>query len=524
MAKPDLMDRPVMSTVPALYACFDVREFPLQALLRGRPGKRPVAVLEGKPPLERVCSVNDHARTLGLQWGMTRVEVETFPGVVALSRSYAEELETKTELLECAGRFSPRIEDQSSDGRFTAVLDIAGTTRLFGEPQQLGKKLLQAAHALGIHGVVVIGSNLPATICLARGMEISSGVLVVPSGGEMSALRPMPLAILGLSAEHARTFSSWGITTVGELAELPEIELIARLGQEGRRLRQLARGESPHLFTPVEPVRPLEENMELDTPVEAFASLLFILAAMLDRLIAQAKSNLLALASITLHARLEGGAVHTRAVRPALPSNDRQLWLKLLDLDLQAHPPEAAVVSLCLTAQCGSTSKMQLGLFCPQEPEPMRLEVTLARIRSIVGEERVGRAVLKDTHRPDAFSMEPFVVPAALEEDGRPIGLCTALRQIRPPEKITVGLRHHCPNTLVFRQKRYTVERAYGPWFSAGDWWNADLWSLEQWDLIAREQTADEISRPNGSKSPLLYCCLTHDLIRKCWQMTALYD
>ena len=51
----------------------------------------------------------------------------------------------------------------------------------------------------------------------------------------------------------------------------------------------------------------------------------------------------------------------------------------------------------------GSTSKVQLGLFSPQLPEAARLEVTLARIRAIVGEDCVGRAVLQDTHAPEGF-------------------------------------------------------------------------------------------------------------------------
>ena len=57
-----------MSTPDERYACLFVREFPAQALLRLRPelqGKA-VAVLEGEPPLQTVCSLNRRARTLGI--------------------------------------------------------------------------------------------------------------------------------------------------------------------------------------------------------------------------------------------------------------------------------------------------------------------------------------------------------------------------------------------------------------------------------------------------------------------------
>jgi protein ImuB len=523
-----------------LYTCLHVREFPLQALLRGHPElqtglqQRAIAVLEGEPPSEQVCSLNDRALELGIVQGMTRVEIELFPEVIVWTRSYAEEFTAKTALLECTSRFSPRIEDQSSDGSFTVVLDITGTEKLLGTPRQLGEKLMEAVRVLGFRACIAITGNFYAAICLARGMassdsnqhegeQGSSEILVVEPGTETSALAPLPISVLALPLEDAEsfsaTFSSWGIATLGELANLPETELITRLGQKGKQMRQLARGESPHLFTPIEPVYSLKEQVELDSPVEIFTSLLFILATMLDQLIARAQSNLFALASITFDCMLEGGARHSRTVQPALPSNDRQLWLKLLDLDLQAHPPQAAVLSLCLSAHPGSTSKVQLGLFCPQTPEPMRLDVTLRRIRAIVGEDSVGRAVLKDTHRPDAFSIEPFVLPsivpsaATLPTEDASDRPRTALRQIRPPEEIPVCLSNHTPESFLFREIRYTVERAYGPWFLAGDWWNETFWSVAQWDLVARTK--------DGS---LLCCCITHDLRDERWRMDALYD
>src|SRR6202034_1114991 len=255
----------------------------------------------------------------------------------------------------------------------------------------------------------------------------------------------------------------------------------------GKEMRLLARGESSHLFRAIEPSLALEERMELDSPIELLDSLLFIVGVMLDQLIVRAQSRILSLASITLHLDIEGSTTHTRTVRPALPNNDRKLWLKLIHLDLQAHPPQAAILGLSLSAQPGSTSKVQLGLFSPQVPEPMRLDVTLARIHAIVGEGCAGQAVLKDTPRQDSFHMEPFSVPASADGRKSP-SQRLAVRQLRPPENVTVTVCDRQPYSFVFREKRYTVERAYGPWSSAGDWWKPSLWSLEQWDVVARGQ------------------------------------
>jgi protein ImuB len=233
---------------------------------------------------------------------------------------------------------------------------------------------------------------------------------------------------------------------------------------------------------------------------------------MLDQLIVRAQARIVALASISLRLDLEGSTAHIRTVRPALPNNDRKLWLKLIHLDLQAHPAQAAILGLTLSAQPGSTSKVQLGLFSPQVPEPMRLDVTLARIRSIVGEGCVGHVVLKDTHRPEAFRVEPFVVPSSTALAAQPRTQRVAMRQLRPAEIVTVTVRNRQPDSFIFREKRYTVERAYGPWSSGGDWWRPTLLSLEQWDLVARAEAS------------WLCCCLTRDLTLDHWQVEAFYD
>jgi protein ImuB len=210
---------------------------------------------------------------------------------------------------------------------------------------------------------------------------------------------------------------------------------------------------------------------------------------------------------------LEGGATHTRTVRPALPANDKQLWIKLLHLDLEAHPPPAAILALTLAAEPGITSKVQLGLFAPQLPEPARLDVTLARIRAIVGEENVGRAVLQDTHQPEAFRIEPFTLPSSSPSVLPSAISRSATRTLRPAENILVTVQGRQPRAFVFREKPYAIEHAYGPWLISGDWWNPTLWGLEQWDIEAR-----------AHDNAVLHCCVVRDQIAGCWQMTALYD
>jgi protein ImuB len=327
------------------------------------------------------------------------------------------------------------------------------------------------------------------------------------------ALARLPLSVLNLSDEQAEIFALWGIRTLGMLAALPEKELVSRMGQSTKRLRQMARGEMPHLFRPVEPVFALSERMELDTPVELLDALMFVVNLMLEQLIVRATARVLALASVSITLALEGGAAYRRTVRPALPTNDRQLWLKLLHLDLEAHPPQAAILAVTLDAEPGETSKVQLGLFSPQLPEPSRLDVTLARIRAIVGEGNVGCAVLEDTHRTEEFRIEPFRITSSKPLEAAPAVLRPAMRRLRPPEAAFVTVESERPKALFFRERRYAVEQAYGPWLTGGDWWAPTLWGCEQWDLVAY-----------AHDGAMLCGCLVRDLLREQWQMVGIYD
>jgi protein ImuB len=432
---------------------------------------------------------------------------------MVLTRLHKEETATKSVLLECAGGFSPRVEDKSEDSAFLCVIDIAGTGSLFGPPEALARNLLTRVRSLGVAASIAVSHNFNAAISLARGLSPRIPVRVIPAGEEAAALAALRLEVLNMTEEQAETFSLWGIHTFGMLAALPEKELIARMGQAGKRLRQLARGEMPHLFQPVEPAFTLEEHMELESPVELLEALLFVVNVMLEQLILRAKARVLALASVSITLKLEGGTTHTRTVRPSLPTNEKRIWIKLLHLDLEAHPPQAAVLALTLETEPGSTSKVQLGLFSPQLPEPSRLDVTLARIRGIVGDENVGRPVLKDTYQPGGFSMEPFTVasgpsPLIPARQSR-----SAMRKLRPADPVPVTIQGQRPKAFFFRQKHYVVEHTYGPWLISGDWWQPSLWGFEQWDLVARAQDRT-----------LLCCCLVRDRIEDCWQMAGLYD
>jgi protein ImuB len=505
-----------MTRAAELYACLYVEEFPLQALLRLRPElhDKPCVVMDGDPPLQMVCSLNTKARRLGATHAMTRVEIDTYTLVRALKRSRKEEAATRGVLLESVGMFSPRVEDRSEDGAFLCFVDILGTEKLSGPTEVLIRNLLARVRHSGVSARVVASRNANVAAALAKGLTTRTALKIIAEGEEAAVLASLPLSVLALTEEQREAFHLWGIRTLGMLADLPEEELVARMGQSGQRLRQLALGELPHPFQPKEPAFLLEEHMEFDSAIELLESILFVASGMLDQLIRRADSRALALATIDINLTLEGSAAHTCTVRSSLPTNEKQIWIKLLHLELRAHPPQRAILALAIKAQPGAINRTQPCLFTPQLPESTKLDVTLARIRTIVGEGCVGRPVLIDTYQPQGFHIETFAAPAACASGPSASQTRSALRKQRSAENIYVTVQDDCPKTFVFRQGHYIIRQAYGPWLSSGDWWSQASWRLEQWDLVASAQEGGD----------LLCCCVTHDRALDLWQIAALYD
>lgn len=244
------------------YFCLRVPEFAAQALLQLRPAERtmPVAVVEGVPPLEAVCAANYRARRLGVKRGLSRAELDSFPGLRVLRRSPVEERNACAVLHELAVRFTPRFQDlasangaahrrdQDRDGAFLLALDMTGTERVFGPPETAARGLLRAARDLGFQARVSGSANLHTAACVARSSQKS--VAVLEPGAEETFLARLPLNALAPGKTEAETLALWGIRTVGELAALPEIAVVARMGEAGRTLHQLARGRQPHSQLP----------------------------------------------------------------------------------------------------------------------------------------------------------------------------------------------------------------------------------------------------------------------------------
>jgi protein ImuB len=502
-----------------LYLCLHVRDFAAQTLVRLRPElrNRPVVILDGDLPLETVFALNERARNLGLALGMSRLQAESFDGISASSRVKQQEDSAFLILMNCGEPISPRIEvlasPQESCSGATLILDVSASERLFGTPEQIAMTLRRNTDAAGFEACIATSGNAYAAVLAARGFQ---GTTIIPPGEEATTLASLPLAVLQLEPEQQETFTSWGIKTLGALAALPQKALIARIGQTGHRLQGLSRGEYQHLLVPAEPPTDaiLSESTALEHPVDLLEPLLFLLGRMLEQIIARASERALAIAYVETRLVLEGASSneHRRIVRPAVPEYNHHTLLKLIQLDLEMYPPEAAVIALYMQAQPARPQTGQQGLFVPQTPEAGQLEILLARLRKLLGADRVGTPELLDSHRPDAFRLVPFVPNTGAAPQASANGIQTsALRILRPPHAVRVEIERSRIVTLFLDGKKLSIDKASGPWKISGAWWTHTDWSREEWDVALGGQNKK--------------CCrVAYDPASNCWYLIGVYD
>jgi len=517
-----------------LFACIYVPEFPVRAIARTAHElrERPVAVLDGAPPLLTIIAANQRARELGIEIGMTKLQSEACSGIHLPRRSIAQEEAAHSALLDCAHAFTPRVEDTTQhsanfDAKTksgdTVILDITGLERLFGSPTKIARRIISQVFTMGLEANVAIASNPDSAMHAARGFP---GMTIIVPGTEARRFSSLPIQLLQPPAEMLETLERWGIRDFGGLAALPEVALSQRLGQEGLRLQKLAQGRTERTLIPDEPTIKFEEAIELEDAVELLEPLAFILNRLLEQICARLTARSLAAIELRITLELTGHEdqsmeeqerskrIHQRSFQFPVPMQDSRTFLKLLQLDLAAHPPGGPVKKVVIAAEPAPPRFAQSGLFLPRGPAPERLELTLARIRSIAGDDRVGSAELLDTHAPGGFRMRAFrPYTARSRNNDWPHRQRTALRIFRPPLAAKVQMQNEMPARVFFHGKSHPVTAAAGPWRNNGGWWTTQAWTRDEWDLELRTEQS----------SPLLVRAY-RDLSSAKWYLEGTFD
>ena len=431
-----------------------------------------------------------------------------------------------SDLIALAQDFSPRIE---THGERSVVLDISGLGSLIGDARTIGEELRRTAADRGLRVHIAVAATRTAAIVLA---QARAGLTVIAPGEEAAALAPLSLAALRAFGE-APPLDRWGLRTLGDLAAIPRADLSERLGQGGVYWQRLATGEDARPLVPSTPEEPFEESLDLEWPIEGLEPLSFVLGRLCEPLCARLEQC--DRGAVVLHVRLAlvTRESHDRSLQLPAPMRDPRVLRTLILLDLESHPPAAAIDRLTIAVDVAEGRILQFGLFARALPAE-RVSTLLARLKALMGTERVGAPALVDSYRPGAFTMaefEPLADRESLRSSGRSSasganswgwgptsvkegcpralkneGIALALRRFRLPVPARVTLEQGRPVRVTTDRRGFSggrVEQCAGPWRSSGNWWAPATtqksrtglpWDCDEWDVVLSDGAAYRIS------------------------------
>jgi protein ImuB len=313
----------------------------------------------------------------------------------------------------------------------------------------------------------------------------------------------------------------WGIHTLGQLAALPRDDLAARLGARAVELWERANGRAERILKLVSPPESFIESFEFENEIETIEPLLFILRRFLQQLATRLNTIYLVAKELRLRITFADKSQYERIFKIPQPTNNEDILFRMLHTHLENFTSKHPIVAIELEAQPSRSVRQQFGLFETALRDPMQLHETLARLVGLLGADRVGTPVLEETHRPDAFRMEPFAwdfghpepeighpersrgipmrnlkgnIAGSLDcarDDGvnGAVRGCVPLRRFRKRKKATVLLENNRPAHVRAAEVRAglavegTTMRQEGPFPLSGNWWDERAWTRVEWDV-----------------------------------------
>lgn len=465
-----------------MFAVLHVTDFALQSLLRTEDAftrSLPAALVDPVSRPARVLACTGLARSLGAEPGQTTSQALARCARLRLLLPRPDtESDATAGLLAAAFSVSPQVE-LTAPGLCT--LNIAGIA--LAEREAALRRALAQLAALGLPATAGAASTPLLALYAAR----RAAPLFIPDN-ERAFLSALPLEAADPPAELIPILSSWGLRTLGDLTDLSKASVTQRLGPAGLALWERAAGQTTRPLRLVTPAPSFSAAMECEHEMETLDPLLFLFRRFVDRLALELQNAALAAAELRVTLSLANDTRLVRDLRLPEPTTRPEVLFGVLQTWLEGARAAAAVTGLRLDITPARISARQPGFFSRALRDPHRFAETLARVSAIVGADRVGTPLLQNTHRPDAFTLQPPAaeIPAL---DRRafahpPQGL--VLRRYRPPLPVVVELSPDSPAPAALRAPGIQGEILHiaGPWLSSGDWWQADqAWRREEWDV-----------------------------------------
>jgi len=369
----------------AFYASVEQRDDPR---LRGRP----VIVGGGV-----VLAASYEAKACGVRTAMGGAQARrACPRAVVVPPRMAAYSEASKAVFEVFEATTPLVEGLSIDEAF---LDVRGLERISGSPIEIAGRLRRdVRERVGLPVTVGVAST-KFLAKVASGVAKPDGLLVVPPGGELGFLHPLPVERLwGVGPVTAAKLRERGLATVGEVARLAEETLVSMLGRAvGRHLHALAHNRDPRRVRSRRRRRSMGAQRALGRSRRSWNALDAVLVGLVDRLARRLRDARRACRTVVLRLRFDDFSRATRSHTLAeATAQTHTILATARDLMATATP---LIQSQGLTLLGVSLSNLQddgaIQLALPFDgAREMALDAALDDIRDRFGSTAITRAVL----------------------------------------------------------------------------------------------------------------------------------
>jgi DNA polymerase-4 len=289
----------------AFYAGVEVLKDPS---LRGKP-----VIVGGTGPRGVVASASYEARAYGVRSAMPAVRARRLcPDGVFLTSDFEAYRTHSNRFREVLLSYTPFVEPISLDEAF---LDIGGATRLFGAPEEIGRRIrADVEREVGVTcSVGVAATKFVAK--LASDHCKPDGLLHVPAEGTLEFLEPLPVGRLwGVGEKTGDLLGRLAIRTVGDLARTPQPVLERLLGEAtARHLVELSHGIDERPVVPYEPPKSVGHEETFDRDLDDDDEIARELLHLSGRVAARLREDGYRARTVTLKARLATFTTLTRA-------------------------------------------------------------------------------------------------------------------------------------------------------------------------------------------------------------------
>jgi len=221
----------------------DMDAFYASVATRDRPDLEHVPVIVGGGQRGVVLSANYLAREYGVRSALPMTRARRMcPHAVVVSPDYETFSSVSSSVMENFRRITPLVEVLSLDEAF---LDVRGSTRRLGSPQQIAEQLRATVHdEQGITCSVGVAASVSVAKLASRRAK-PDGVVVVPPASVTTFLHPLDVGELwGVGEKTQAMLHRLGLVTVGDVAHTPARTLQRAVGDSlGRHLHALAWGD-----------------------------------------------------------------------------------------------------------------------------------------------------------------------------------------------------------------------------------------------------------------------------------------